>query len=206
MQWRMLRRRGPQASWTLVGDLAQSSWPDLDESARAMAEIAGSGTHRTYRLSTNCRSPAEVFDLAAEVVRRSYPQADLPNAVRSTGVQPLLLTVDEPDLAARLDAQLAELAGQVEGTIGVIAPPSRLDALVAADLPSVRAASGRISFILPLDAKGLEYDGVVVVSPDEVVAESPGGVRVLYVALTRPTQRLVTIDVGGPGAWRDGIA
>lgn len=206
MQWRMLRRRGPQASWTLVGDLAQSSWPDLDESARAMAEIAGSGTHRTYRLSTNYRSPAEVFDLAAEVVRRSYPQADLPNAVRSTGVQPLLLTVDEPDLAARLDAQLAELAGQVEGTIGVIAPPSRLDALVAADLPSVRAASGRISFILPLDAKGLEYDGVVVVSPDEVVAESPGGVRVLYVALTRPTQRLVTIDIGGPGAWRDGIA
>ncbi len=206
MQWRMLRRRGTQASWTLVGDLAQSSWPNLDESAKAMAEIAGSARHRTFRLSTNYRSPAEVFDLAAKVVQRSYPQADLPDAVRSTGVDPLLLAAAEPDLAERLDAQLAELAGQVEGTIGVIAPPSRLDALVATDLPSVRAAAGRISFILPLDAKGLEYDGVVVVAPDEIVAESPGGVRVLYVALTRPTQRLVTIDVGEPGAWREDLA
>jgi DNA helicase IV len=206
MQWRMLRRRGTQASWTLVGDLAQSSWPDLDEAAKAMAEISGSGQHRTYRLSTNYRSPAEVFDLAADVVRRSYPQADLPDAVRSTGVQPVLLVADSDELAGRLDAQLIELAGQVEGTIGVIAPPSRLDALLAADLPSVRAAGGRISFILPLDAKGLEYDGVVVVSPDEIIAESPGGVRVLYVALTRPTQRLVTIDVDGPGAWREPLA
>ena len=55
----------------------------------------------------------------------------------------------------------------------------------------------------PLEAKGLEYDAVVVVSPDEIVTESPGGVRVLYVALTRPTQRLVTLDVGeSAGAWR----
>ena len=62
---------------------------------------------------------------------------------------------------------------------------------------------GRVSFLSPLDAKGLEYDAVVVVSPDEIVAESPGGVRVLYVSLTRPTQRLVTIDVDpDAGRWR----
>jgi DNA helicase IV len=205
MQWRMLRRRGPQASWTLVGDLAQSSWPSLEESRKAMDEIGGSAPHRTFRLSTNYRSPAEVFDLAAQVVRRSYPEADLPEAVRSTGFEPVLIDAPADDLAERLDEQLAELAGQVDGTIGVIAPPSRLDALVAADLPAVEAASGRITFVLPLDAKGLEYDGVVVVAPDEIVAESPGGVRVLYVALTRPTQRLVTIDVGGPGAWREAL-
>jgi len=205
MQWRMLRRRGPQASWTLVGDLAQSSWPDLDESRRAMSEIGGSAPHRTFRLSTNYRSPAEVFDLAAQVVRRSYPDADLPDAVRSTGFEPVLLDAPGHDLAGGLDAQLAALTAQVEGTIGVIAPPSRLGSLLDADLPSVRAAAGRISFVLPLDAKGLEYDGVVVVSPDEIIAESPGGVRVLYVALTRPTQRLVTIDVDGPGAWRDAL-
>ncbi len=59
-----------------------------------------------------------------------------------------------------------------------------------------------MTFISPLDVKGLEYDGVVVVDPDQIVDESPGGERVLYVALTRPTQRLVTIDVDGRSAWR----
>ena len=101
---------------------------------------------------------------------------------------------------------MAELAGQVQGTIGVIAPPSRFAGLAAAELPSVAAQASRVSFISPLTAKGLEYDAVVVVGPDEIVAESPGGVRVLYVSLTRPTQRLVTIVVGQSGAWRRDLA
>ncbi|NLE98509.1 MAG: AAA family ATPase, partial [Propionibacterium sp.] len=57
MQWRMLRRRGPQASWTVVGDPAQSSYPDHAETEKAMAEIIGRGQHRTFTLSTNYRSP-----------------------------------------------------------------------------------------------------------------------------------------------------
>ena len=61
----------------------------------------------------------------------------------------------------------------------------------------------RCVLVTPLESKGLEYDGVLVVSPDDIVSEAPGGERVLYVALTRPTQRLVTLDVhGAPGAWR----
>ncbi|MDQ7992144.1 MAG: AAA family ATPase, partial [Propionicimonas sp.] len=206
MQWRMLRRRGAHSSWTIVGDPAQSSWPDVAESQHALEELVGSNTHRTYRLSTNYRSPSEVFDLAATYVRRAFPQADLPLAVRQTGVDPLLLSVDEPELLARLDAQVAELAGQVEGTIGVILPPSRLPgaAAAAAELPGFRSAGERVALISPLGAKGLEYDGVIVVAPDEIVSESPGGERVLYVALTRPTQRLVTIDLGD-GRWRAGL-
>ena len=98
MQWRMLRRRGSQASWTIVGDPAQSSWPDLDESARSLQELIGSAPHRDFRLSTNYRSPAEVFTLAAEVVRRAYADADLPVAIRTTGVEPLLLTAPEAEL------------------------------------------------------------------------------------------------------------
>lgn len=205
MQWRMLRRRGTQASWTIVGDPAQSSWPDLTESEQALQELIGSAPHRDFRLSTNYRSPAEVFRLAADVVRRAYPQADLPRAVRSTGVEPLLLTASEAALTRELDRVVGDLASLVEGTIGVIAPPSRLAGLAVADLPSVTAHADRVSFVSPLNAKGLEYDAVVVVSPSEIVAESPGGVRVLYVALTRPTQRLITIDVGAPGAWREGL-
>ena len=61
--------------------------------------------------------------------------------------------------------------------------------------------------VTPLQAKGLEYDGVLVVGPDEIVAESAGGVRTLYVALTRPTQRLVTLDpVAGHGPVGNGSA
>ena len=91
----------------------------------------------------------------------------------------------------------------------MIVPPSRLAALrdqvkprLLSDMNSVDAE--RVWFISPLEAKGLEYDAVVVVEPDKIIEEGPGGVRLLYVALTRPTQRLVTLDVGeSAGAWRE---
>lgn len=212
LQWRMLRRRGAQASWTIVGDLAQSSWPDLDEVGRAVRELVGSSPHREFRLSVNYRSPAEVFELAARVVKKAYPRADLPRAVRSTGHQPELLRVSEAGLLSDLARIIDRLTDAVGGTVGVIAPPSRLDEL-RRTLPGRMAYRmnpvnmERVLFVSPLEAKGLEYDAVVVVSPDEVVAESPGGVRVLYVALTRPTQLLVTIDVGeSSGAWRESLS
>lgn len=208
MQWRMLRRRGAQASWTIVGDLAQSSWPDLDEVGRAVRELIGTAPHREFRLSVNYRSPKEVFDLAADVVRRAYPKADLPTAVRSTGVEPRLLRTSESALVTELAEQLDALTSEVPGTVGVIVPPSRIARLRTAVLARLASTMNpvdvdRVWFVSPLEAKGLEYDAVVVVAPDEIVEESPGGVRVLYVALTRPTQILVTLDVGGAaGAWR----
>lgn len=207
MQWRMLRRRGSHSSWTIVGDPAQSSWPDLEESQQAMDALAGTGPRRSFRLSTNYRSPAEVFDVAAPVVRRAYPGADLPRAIRETGVKPLLAAAEAGELPGWLDRQVAAFAGQVQGTIGVIAPPSRLAALAAAtaDLPGFTGAGDRVSLVSPLSAKGLEYDAVVVVSPDEIVAQSPGGERVLYVALTRPTQRLAVVEVGSSD-WREGLS
>jgi len=206
MQWRMLRRRGAHASWTIVGDPAQSSWPDPDESQRAMTELAGTGPSRQFRLSTNYRSPAEVFDLAAAVVRAAYPEADLPHAVRRTGIDPELVELDPAGLLDWLDERIARLAEQVEGTIGVIVAPSRLAEITTGltGRPGAITAGDRLTVIEPLAAKGLEYDAVVVVSPDRVVAESPGGERVLYVALTRPTQRLVIADLG-TSQWRDGL-
>ena len=90
MQWRMLRRRGPSASWTIVGDPAQSSWPDAAEADRALNEIVGTAPVRQFRMSTNYRSPAEVFDLAAKVVVAAIPRPTCPKAVRSVGVEPRL--------------------------------------------------------------------------------------------------------------------
>jgi DNA helicase IV len=209
MQWRLLRRRGAQASWTIVGDPAQSSWPDPAETQAALDKLIGGAPHRRFRMSTNYRSPAEVFELAAKVVTAVEPGADLPTAVRHTEIEPLLLTTTPDELDEVLTAQVTELSEQVEGTLGVICPPSRI-----AHVANVLGHSGlswlaeRISVVTPLEAKGLEYDAVVVVSPDDIVAESPGAVRVLYVALTRPTQRLVTLDVtahGTPGDWRKSL-
>ncbi|MDO5630049.1 MAG: AAA family ATPase [Mobilicoccus sp.] len=207
LQWRMLRRRGSQASWTIVGDLAQSSWPDLEEVGQAVRELIGTAPHREFRLSVNYRSPAEVFALASEVVKPSFPRADLPTAVRSTGVEPELLTTSSSALVSDLVRIVDRLTEEVGGTVGIIAPPSRLESLRETLPPRLAtrmnpANLDRVIFVSPLEAKGLEYDAVVVVAPDEIVTESPGGVRVLYVALTRPTQRLVTLDIDGPGAWR----
>ncbi|QGF24219.1 HelD family protein [Raineyella fluvialis] len=210
MQWRMLRRRGAQASWTIVGDPAQSSWPDRHELDAEIRALVGLGQQRTFRMSTNYRSPAEVFDLAAKVVSRDFPDADLPTAVRSTGIAPDLRTVHRGDLADTLQELVDDLSTQVGGTIGVITPPARqydieelLDGLAVDD-----AVRDRVVCVNTLQAKGLEYDAVIVIAPDEIIAQHIGGSRILYVALTRPTQRLVTLDLvpnGAaltPGAWR----
>lgn len=210
MQWRMLRRRGASASWTIVGDPAQSSWSDTEEANRAIAEIVGTAPVRHFRLSTNYRSPSEVFDLAAKIVVADFPDADLPTAVRSTGHQPRLLVPadvapEHRTVATAMINIVGTLLAEVEGTVGVICPPSTKDEL-AGQLERARlAGTDRVAVVTPVEAKGLEYDGVLVVTPDDVVAESPGGVRALYVALTRPTQRLVTLDAAPDASWRKSL-
>ena len=94
----------------------------------------------------------------------------------------------------------------VEGTVGVVVPPSLL-AVVARTLDEAgEKRDPRILVVTALQAKGLEYDGVLVVDPDAIAAESAGGLRSLYVALTRPTQRLITLDLGPDPAWRKNLS
>ena len=200
MQWRMLGRRGQYASWTIVGDAAQSAWPDLTEADRARREALRGKELRRFHLGTNYRNSAEIFEFAASVVRRAVPDADLPNAVRHTGVAPQHRLVPPAELPASASAAVVEVLGEVEGTVGVIAAAGRRDD-VATWLNGT--GEGRVQVVDPMRAKGLEYDAVVVVAPDEIVAEaatgSGSGVRVLYVALTRATHRLIT--VGTNGSW-----
>ena len=207
MQWRMLRRRGASASWTIVGDPAQSAWTDTEEANRAIEEIIGTAPVRHFRMSTNYRSPAEVYDLAAKIVVTDFPDADLPTAARATGHRPRLLVPadaapDDPTIAAAMINIVRMLLAEVEGTVGVICPPSTKDELTTQLEQARLAGADRVAVVTPLESKGLEYDGVVVVAPDDIVAESPGGVRALYVALTRPTQRLVTLDAAPGASWR----
>ncbi|WP_328322562.1 AAA family ATPase [Kribbella sp. NBC_00382] len=191
MQWRMVTRRGPQASWTIVGDPAQSSWPDPAEARAAMDSMLSHLQRHTFRLSTNYRNSAEIYAFAGEVIRQQIPDADLPNAVRQTGVDPEHRIFDAGKVAEAAADAAGELLQLVEGTVGVIVPPALRPAI---DSVLKELGDSRVVALSPLDSKGLEYDAVVVVEPDRIVSDTLGGVRALYVVLTRATQRMVTIN------------
>jgi DNA helicase IV len=190
MQWRMVGRRGPHASWTIVGDPAQAAWRDAAESDRAMAAAVGSRRRSEFVLTTNYRNSAEIFEVAARVIRRAMPGIELPTAVRRAGVDPVLLQVDAADLPDSVRSAARSLLDEVEGTVGVITPAARRDEIAG----WVEGLDGdRLQAVNGLDAKGMEYDGVLVVEPTEIRDESESGVRTLYVALSRATQRLTTV-------------
>jgi DNA helicase IV len=191
MQWRMIGRRGRYASWTIVGDPVQSSWPDPAEAERARIGALGPRTiRRRFTLRTNYRNSAEIFGLAARVVGSVATDDQLPHAVRSTGIEPTVRHVSAGELVDSVVAAAKELLTEVDGTIGVITAASRAETIRSIvdgmDPARLRVVDG-------LEAKGLEYDAVVVVEPAELIAESTTGPRTLYVALTRATQRLAVV-------------
>jgi DNA helicase IV len=197
MQWRMVGRRGRGATWTVVGDPAQSSWPVPSESARAREEALGDKPRHDFHLSTNYRNSSEIYDFAAAYASRVGLDADLPDAVRSTGISPEERRVDDLEPAVR--SALGELAGSVEGTVGVVVPVARLGEVTrwVTAWPEFAAEFGapdsRLVVLPGLDTKGLEFDGIVVVEPQEIEDESPTGRSTLYVVYTRATQRMLTL-------------
>jgi DNA helicase IV len=213
MQWRMVGRRGRTASWTIVGDPAQSSWPVPAEAAAARAAALEGMELHAFHLSTNYRNSSEIYAYAASYAERVGLAADLPTAVRSTGVEPRVVEgIADADLESTTRAAVAEIAGQVQGTVGVVVPVARRSEVnawlaswpeLADDAPSARAAidssvapSGedRVVVLTGLDTKGLEFDGIVVVRPQEIERESATGRATLYVVLTRATQLLTTLS------------
>ncbi len=189
MQWRMLGRRARGATWTVVGDWVQSAWPDVQEVRDALAAVLGKSRLRQVELTTNYRTTTEVAALAARLLHRIDPSLQAPEAVRSSGIEPLLVT---GDVLAVLPERVEALLAQVGGTVGVVAP-YRLVSQVRDVLPH----DPRLTVVDPWQVKGLEYDGCVVADPHGVVAESQhpvAGLRSLYVALTRATQRLVVVS------------
>lgn len=231
MQWRMLGRRGRQASWTIVEDPAQSAWEDLDAARRAMESALGGeqpasrsrsrrGQSRRprkpaprrarheYELTTNYRNSTEIAAVSARVLARALPDARPARAVRTSGIEPVVRVVPEHDLATAAREAAEELLGQVEGTIGVIVPLSleedsgQLSLLTPGDQGAratwntERLGAGlpeRVQVLDVLEAKGLEFDAAVIVAPETVAAQSPRGLRVLYVAVSRATQRLTVL-------------
>ena len=198
MQWRMVGRRGRTATWTIVGDPVQSSWPDPAEANRARSEALGDKLRHEFHLSTNYRNSKEIYDFAARYAERVGLDADLPNAVRSTGIEPEQRSVH--DLVAGVREAVTEMAGSVQGTVGIVVPVARraevqgwLDSWEEHADAAAGGSDARMLVLTGLDTKGLEFDGIVVVQPEEIEAESATGRSTLYVVLTRATQRMVTV-------------
>ncbi len=191
MQWRMLGRRGRWSSWTVVGDAAQASWPDAAEAALAREEAFGSQVRSLFHMDTNYRNAREIFDYAAGVILAEVPDADIPQAVRETGVAPITTTVAAEGITTAVADAVELLLREVEGSVAVIAPTRWATSLRS----MIGEAAARVSVVDPMSAKGLEYDATVIVDPAQIAAESPGGIRVLYVALTRAAHRMTILEV-----------
>jgi DNA helicase IV len=192
MQWRMLGRRGRYASWTIVGDPVQAAWPDAAEANAARDAALGrvKARHR-FVLRTNYRNSKEIFELAASVIGTDADPADLPTAVRSTGQLPVQRRVMPEELPDAVRSAAGQLLAEVEGTVGVIAAMDRRDEVAGWLADAV--GDPRLRVLGSLEAKGLEYDAVVLVEPTDLMAESATGRRALYVALTRATQQLTVV-------------
>jgi DNA helicase IV len=221
MAWRMLLRRCPARSMTVAGDTAQrgaqwgvSSWAEV-------LEPHAPGAWRVEELTVNYRTPVEIIAVAADVLASISSELRPPRSVRETGVPPWALGVDEAELADRLpeivaaeaattgDGKLAvlvparraaELAGPIVAAAGAPQPgwlgtPTALRARVGGD-QGQDVLSAPVAVLTVAEAKGLEFDSVLVVDPAGMLDESPRGASDLYVALTRATQRLGVVHTG----------
>ncbi len=227
MQLRMLTRRSLSGSMTVVGDIAQAtapwaprSWSDITDHLPNRRPV------RSVELTVSYRTPAEVLAVAARVLALAAPELTVPRPVRRTGEEPRVIAAEGPggtlrgatlqDLARRVaDVAGEEVARVAPGRVAILAPESLLPllfgALGAADLPVVDARDlrkGGLSeplVLLAADAaNGLEFDSVVVVEPAVIAGETARGLRTLYVALTRPTQRLAVVHLAPVPAALEG--
>jgi AAA domain/UvrD-like helicase C-terminal domain len=206
MDWRMVMRRCRRRSMTLVGDLAQAG---SDAGVRSWAELLDQyapGRWRTAELTVNYRTPAEIMAVAGDVLTAIDAAAVPPVSARSTGAIPWSRCVPADQFGRTLlEVVAAEQARIGDGRLAVIVPGSRyaeLTALVSTALPGAAVGSDPAlldasTAILKIDqAKGLEFDSVLIADPSAILRESPRGRSDLYVAVTRATKRLGVIADG----------
>jgi DNA helicase IV len=206
MQWRLLRRRAPLRSFTIVGDIAQASSVSAASNwADAIRPLTND--FRLEELTVNYRTPAQIAGIAEESARRHGLAITASRSVRESQWEPIDLTVDQDRLpAAVVDAVAGDRDIDDSGTLVVVAAAGRVralhDALAArfgADVGfGLDTLSRPITVLNPHTAKGLEFDAVVVVDPEGIVAAEPRGASSLYVALTRSTQRLTVVRPSAP--------
>jgi DNA helicase IV len=185
MDWRMLVRRCPSRSMTVVGDLAQTG-----SAAGATSWDRVPRPRRLAQLTVNYRTPAEIMAVAADLLAAHHPALRPPRSVRSSGEAPWRLR------AADVPAALAALAeAHTGGKLAIIAPETG-ELAAALSLPAPPDLTGEVVLLTPAEAKGLEFDVVVLADPAAVLAAGPHGPNDLYVAMTRATRGLGVVHPG----------
>jgi DNA helicase IV len=213
MAWRMLMRRCPARSMTIVGDVAQTG--DL-AGAASWEQMLGPYLGDRWRLAgltINYRAPTEIMAVAADVLAAIDPELELPRSVRESGTAPWRLQAAPGEFADVVAAAAARAAAQAgDGRLAVMVPAARLGelsravagALPAGALPAGAGPAGSLDpdlekpvvVLTVRQAKGLEFDDVLIADPGQILAESARGLNDLYVGLTRATQRLGVVHPG----------
>ncbi|MEU7746550.1 ATP-binding domain-containing protein [Nonomuraea sp. NPDC049158] len=197
MAWRVIMRRVPTRSMTIVGDIAQTGSMAGARSWKQVLDPYVAGRWRQERLTVNYRTPVELMEVAARVLATIDPALEAPASVREIGAEPWSAPLSAlPEL---VKAEVGE-----GGKVAVVVPDALLgelgkvisDTVEGAAVVSSRATRSTAALDAPVavlgvtDAKGLEFDSVIVAEPDLIASQSPRGLSDLYVALTRATQRL----------------
>ena len=215
MQLAMVTRRSLSGSLTVVGDLAQatgahapSTWNDV------LDHLPERKPSRVIGLSVGYRIPGQIMELATRVMHAAAPGLVAPRAVREGVAPPRVVAVASVDelLASVADETVSMVANIGTGNVAVVVPDAMAEATSeyfdARGIEHGRAASAALDSgvtIVPVGlVKGLELDGVIVVEPARIVRAEPQGMRALYVALTRSTQRLTIVHAEElPAPMRD---
>lgn len=180
MGYRAIGRRCPSGSLTILGDLAQATAPGAQTDwLEVLAHLGDPPDAGLAELGLGYRVPASVLDWANLLLPEAAPGVRAASSVRTGGRPPVVTEVD--DLVAGV---LSAVEALPYGSIGVVDPTGLVSPMVGAQMVS------------PAEAKGLEFDGVVVVEPQAIVDAAPtreAGLRLLYIALTRAVQELVVV-------------
>lgn len=208
MQWRMVMRRCPTRSMTIVGDPAQAASPGAVANWQAALSPYVEDRWRHQQLRINYRTPLRIMQAATELMEACDLPGTPPTAVREGRWQIELVETETPTLTLQHQIE-REIATLDTGTIGVIAPDSlEAQASTVAELGALKAPNARVTVRVSTvrDAKGLEFDSVILFEPQRTFNQSSSGASDLYVAMTRPTQRLVLVHSEPlPPVLRDSI-
>ena len=199
MQWRLLMRRCPMKSFTIVGDIAQASSAAAASSwSQALEPFVGE-RFTLEELTINYRTPAQIAEAAVSVAQAAGYEVSAPRAVREGRWAPLVHEVASESVVEQTVSVVSEEVAHSGGAlIGVVCPPSlyvqtaQAVARAHADRTGTAqtALENQVLVLTPWEAKGLEFDVVVIVEPQQLIDDADGAVGDLYVSMTRPTQRL----------------
>jgi DNA helicase IV len=200
MQFRMVARRAPSGSLTVLGDLAQATgawsygaWEEI------LRHLPTSAPTRHDELTLGYRAPGQILDLASKLLPQAAPTVQPTRSIRPGRREPHIVRVDPDELMAESVREAIELAD--EGLlVALVVSAAHLAGMTA--LVEDRSDIGlldrdgmhrRITVIEAIAAKGLEFDAVVVVEPSAIAGTDDRGLRLLYVAMTRPIQHLSVV-------------